>query len=54
MPKASAKSGFNAVQNNTSLKPIRPMIHKGQRFNAVQNNTSLKLGDGYKKGMEKF
>ena len=33
---------FNAVQNNTSLKPIRLNIHNIICFNAVQNNTSLK------------
>ena len=34
---------FNAVQNNTSLKPndILGILTSG--FNAVQNNTSLKL-----------
>ena len=33
---------FNAVQNNTSLKPY--VIYDGDKicFNAVQNNTSLK------------
>ena len=36
-------SGFNAVQNNTSLKLQVRLLLPLQRFNAVQNNTSLKL-----------
>ena len=36
-------TGFNAVQNNTSLKPVRLTVNPYFRFNAVQNNTSLKL-----------
>ena len=35
-------TGFNAVQNNTSLKPVRLTVNPYFRFNAVQNNTSLK------------
>ena len=35
---------FNAVQNNTSLKPVHVKHQKCFGFNAVQNNTSLKLG----------
>ena len=35
--------GFNAVQNNTSLKHNRYNNHIRHSFNAVQNNTSLKL-----------
>ena len=38
-------TGFNAVQNNTSLKPVRLTVNPYFRFNAVQNNTSLKLVD---------
>ena len=34
---------FNAVQNNTSLKPLLHEHYAKQSFNAVQNNTSLKL-----------
>ena len=33
---------FNAVQNNTSLKPVLVTFKKLLSFNAVQNNTSLK------------
>ena len=35
-------TGFNAVQNNTSLKPCNGLHRKRSGFNAVQNNTSLK------------
>ena len=35
--------GFNAVQNNTSLKQQRQEATQPTSFNAVQNNTSLKL-----------
>ena len=35
--------GFNAVQNNTSLKLIPKITAFAFGFNAVQNNTSLKL-----------
>ena len=35
--------GFNAVQNNTSLKHLWHCQQSSTRFNAVQNNTSLKL-----------
>ena len=38
----SMHSGFNAVQNNTSLKLIHALIGAQASFNAVQNNTSLK------------
>ena len=34
--------GFNAVQNNTSLKLSRLSDSTRACFNAVQNNTSLK------------
>ena len=34
--------GFNAVQNNTSLKRPHITRKRGTSFNAVQNNTSLK------------
>ena len=34
--------GFNAVQNNTSLKLCNTSSPKAEGFNAVQNNTSLK------------
>ena len=34
---------FNAVQNNTSLKPNLFAYISNFGFNAVQNNTSLKL-----------
>ena len=33
---------FNAVQNNTSLKPLPFLSTTIPCFNAVQNNTSLK------------
>ena len=33
---------FNAVQNNTSLKPGMSAEAQETSFNAVQNNTSLK------------
>ena len=36
------KHCFNAVQNNTSLKPIISSTSRTRCFNAVQNNTSLK------------
>ena len=36
-------SSFNAVQNNTSLKPPSMLLKISLSFNAVQNNTSLKL-----------
>ena len=36
-------TGFNAVQNNTSLKLTLLYIVFSICFNAVQNNTSLKL-----------
>ena len=39
---AVLRHGFNAVQNNTSLKLIQHNINKQFCFNAVQNNTSLK------------
>ena len=35
--------GFNAVQNNTSLKLPLLTLNDFLGFNAVQNNTSLKL-----------
>ena len=35
-------NGFNAVQNNTSLKPFLCFMIFPISFNAVQNNTSLK------------
>ena len=34
--------GFNAVQNNTSLKLQYQYKKTSDSFNAVQNNTSLK------------
>ena len=35
-------ASFNAVQNNTSLKPSILEDVESESFNAVQNNTSLK------------
>ena len=35
-------TSFNAVQNNTSLKPTSINTKGEIGFNAVQNNTSLK------------
>ena len=43
MSGAKLIGSFNAVQNNTSLKPSQAWEVKWVRFNAVQNNTSLKL-----------
>ena len=40
---AVLRHGFNAVQNNTSLKLRYKKNLKEMSFNAVQNNTSLKL-----------
>ena len=35
---------FNAVQNNTTLKPMIKKYGEDYGFNAVQNNTTLKHG----------
>ena len=43
MLNAQENGCFNAVQNNTTLKRNKKILHEQHSFNAVQNNTTLKL-----------
>ena len=45
---------FNAVQNNTSLKPTIKHRRNKRSFNAVQNNTSLKHATSLQPNIQKF